>query len=613
MNQAEYDARIQGFNPDHLHTWVLCPGTPPASLGRLPFEEIWVCDFEFIAEIGHRPDPVCMVAKEVRTGRQIRLWRDELQQHDQAPFRTDDRALFVAYFASAEISCFLALGWPVPRRILDLFAEFRVETNGLALPAGRGLLGALIHYDLPAMGAEEKDHMRQLVLSGGPWNAKERQAILDYCAEDVGATARLLSAMAPATTEGQMRLGHALIRGRYMGAVAAMEWHGIPIDMELLHELREHWDGLRADLIREVDRDFDVYEDLSFRADRFASYLNRTGISWLRLPSGALALDDDTFRQMARAYPAVAPLRELRHALSELRLNKLSVGADGRNRTLLSPFQSRTGRNQPSNSAFIFGPSRWLRGLIKPGEGHGVAYLDWGGQEVAIAAARSGDKLLWHAYDSGDPYLAFAVQAGLAPSDATKETHRAIRDQCKVLVLGVQYGMSAHGVAQRAGVSLAEGKALLQRHRETYRRFWEWSDGVVNQALLGATLTTPFGWRFRLGTNTEPNPRSLMNFPMQSGGADMMRLACAMGVEAGLTICAPIHDALLLEAPLERLDEDIDRLSGIMRDASELVLGEGRQCRVDVKVVRFPDRYMDEAGEQMWSRVMALLAKRRSR
>jgi DNA polymerase I-like protein with 3'-5' exonuclease and polymerase domains len=237
--------------------------------------------------------------------------------------------------------------------------------------------------------------------------------------------------------------------------------------------------------------------------------------------------------------------------------------------------------------------------LIKPVEGYGAAYLDWSGQEVAIAAARSGDKLLWHAYDSGDPYLAFAIQAGLAPSDATKETHRATRDRCKVVVLGVQYGMSAHGVAQQAGISLAEARALLQRHRETYRRFWEWSDCVVNQALLGATLTTPFGWRFRLGTSIEPNPRSLMNFPMQSGGADMMRLACAMGVEAGLTI-------------FERLDDNIDRLSTTMRDASELVLGEGRRCRVDVKVVRFPDRYMDEAGEQMWSRVMALLAKRRS-
>jgi len=40
---------------------------------------------------------------------------------------------------------------------------------------------------------------------------------------------------------------------------------------------------------------------------------------------------------------------------------------------LLSPFASKTGRNQPSNSMYIFGPSVWVRGLIKPPEGYAVA------------------------------------------------------------------------------------------------------------------------------------------------------------------------------------------------------------------------------------------------
>ena len=89
------------------------------------------------------------------------------------------------------------------------------------------------------------------------------------------------------------------------------------------------------------------------------------GIPWPRLESGALALDDETFRQMARRYSEVGGLRELRHSLGQLRLNDLAVGSDGRNRTLLSAFRSRTGRNQPSNTRFIFGPSAWLRSLIR--------------------------------------------------------------------------------------------------------------------------------------------------------------------------------------------------------------------------------------------------------
>ncbi|CAH2402687.1 hypothetical protein MES5069_350002 [Mesorhizobium escarrei] len=118
----------------------------------------------------------------------------------------------------------------------------------------------------------------------------------------------------------------------------------------------------------------------------------RSGIPWPSLDSGQLALDDDTFRSMAKAYPAVSPLRELRHALSEMRLNNIPVGSDGRNRTLISPFSSRTGRNQPSNSRFLFGTATWLRGLIKPTDGMAIAYLDFSSQEIAIAAALSGDE-----------------------------------------------------------------------------------------------------------------------------------------------------------------------------------------------------------------------------
>jgi DNA polymerase I len=68
----------------------------------------------------------------------------------------------VAYYASAELGCHLALGWPMPCRILDLCAEFRRATSGLPVPCGRGLLGALTFHGLDAMDAAEKDEMRQL-------------------------------------------------------------------------------------------------------------------------------------------------------------------------------------------------------------------------------------------------------------------------------------------------------------------------------------------------------------------------------------------------------------------------------------------------------------------
>jgi hypothetical protein len=387
-----------------------------------------------------------------------------------------------------------------------------------------------------------------------------------------------------------------------------MEQTGVPIDVPMLRLLREHWRGIQDGLIEEVDRDFSVYDGRCFRAERFGRYLTANGIPWPRLANGDLALDDDTWRQQANSHPEIAPLRELRHSLSELRPTQLQVGNDGRNRALLSPFRSKTGRNQPSNTEFIFGPSVWLRGLIRPPPGRAIAYLDWRSQEIAIAAALSGDEHLWNAYASGDPYLAFAKQTGLAPDWATKDSHGAVRNRCKAIVLGVLYGMSAEGLATRAGIPTVEARDLLRRHKETYRTFWRWAEQNVNAALLGVPLCTRFGWPIRIGHGAKVNARSILNWPMQANGAEMMRLACSIATEAGLMICAPIHDALLLEARVDEIDEQVRRLTAIMKEASAFVLGDGRICGVDAKIVRYPDRYSDERGKVMWSRVMTLIA-----
>jgi DNA polymerase-1 len=300
----------------------------------------------------------------------------------------------------------------------------------------------------------------------------------------------------------------------------------------------------------------------------------------------------------------VAPLRELRASLSEMRLNSLAVGADGRNRTLISPFRARTGRNQPSNSRFIFGPSAWLRGLIKPPIGYGVAYLDWSQQEFGIAAALSSDPSMAQAYHSGDPYLEFAKQAGAAPPDATKASHRQLRDQFKACVLAVQYAMGAESLAHRIGQPVARARQLLELHRRTYRRFWSWSDAALDHAMLIGSLRTVFGWPVHVGPAA--NPRSLRNFPMQANGAEMLRLACCLAVERGIEVGAPVHDAVLIAASLERLEADVEAMQQVMREASRIVL-DGFELRADAHVVKYPDRYMDERGEVMWGRVMALM------
>jgi DNA polymerase-1 len=381
-------------------------------LGALPYKAIVAADFEFEfgGRDGNRPRPVCMVAKELRSGREWRIWRGEFPS--QPPFSTGPDTLFVAFVASAELGCFRSLGWPMPVRILDLYAEFRNRVNGII--GDRGLIAAMNYFGLDAMSVVHKQQMVDLILAGGPWTDQERTGIFDYCAGDVDALERLLPVMLP-----QIDLPRALLRGRYMAAASAMEWNGVPIDMTTLKLLRAHWNDIKDRLITDIDADFGVYEGINFREHLFEQLLVRLGIPWERLESGRLCLQDEVWREMARAYPIISPLRELRHALSDLRLNDLSVGDDGTNRTPLWAFGSKTGRNQPSNSKYIFGPSVWLRGLIKPPPGYAVAYIDWSSQEVGIAAVAR--ELPHYAWRQQVPKLLVVVAAPCFPSQVPYE------------------------------------------------------------------------------------------------------------------------------------------------------------------------------------------------
>lgn len=560
-----------------------------------------------------------MVAKCLLTGASIHLREDELQH---CPFACLDDELFIAYFAPAKSSCFAALGWPRPQHMLDLYVEFRCLTNG-RLPkvksSGKGkrktrhaLINAMTYFGLSTLGSEEKDEMRDLAIRG-PRTAQEWQDLLVYCETDVDALALLLPKLLEFGQYSSQDLQRALLRGLFMVMAGFIETRGIPIDVKLLNRLLDHWDDIKLRLVDAIDEDYGVYTGSNFNVPLFEDYLERHGIPWPRLESGELALNDKVFREMMGIYPQLGPLRELRHILSQFNLNDLAVGDDGRARAMLSPFGATTGRCTPSSSQFIFGTSVWLRSLIQPEPGYAIAYLDWSAQEIAIAAALSGDENLWQTYDSGDPYIHFARLAGLVPPDATKRSHPRERALCKVLFLGVNYGMTANGLARRTGLHIMEARHLLQLHKQAYPVFWKWVSDNVNCARLGIALRTTYGWQFlsppRPGR--ELNLRSIQNFGMQANGSEMLRMAVIMAMEAGVEVIAPVHDALMIQAPIDEIEAVVARTIEIMGDASELVLGAGKRCRVncDGGTIGHPDRYADERGSVTFQKVVKLLGE----
>jgi DNA polymerase I-like protein with 3'-5' exonuclease and polymerase domains len=245
-----------------------------------------------------------------------------------------------------------------------------------------------------------------------------------------------------------------------------------------------------------------------------------------------------------------------------------------------------------------------------------LAYVDWSSMEFMVAAALSGDPVMIAFYQNGDPYLSFAKQVGAAPSGATKKTHGELRDQYKTGLLAIQYGIGAVTLAGRLGISTFAAHEMLRQHRQIFAVYWRWVDDWTQHALNTGVMWTPLGWQCRTGI-TEFNERSIANFPVQATSADALRIAMVMADRRGLRLLAPVHDALLIEAPIDRIEADVALLRECMRRASRIVLNptaDGTlELRSDAKIIRHPDRYTDPRGDAIWARVMDLLAEYRSR
>jgi DNA polymerase I len=463
------------------------------TLNELPFEEIWFVDFEFVSRHGERPDPVCLGARELCSGQTFRLWRD--QMGDRPPYRTDASSLFVNFVANAECACHLALGWPLPAKVLDLSPLFRCVVNGRLVPQGKGLLGALAHYRVDAIDATYKDKIRKRIIKGWPFTAQEQAEILKYVMGDVDPLPELLAKL---MLEPEFDLGVALHWGEFAAVSALMEHRGIPLDMEIIPQLQDKraWSFVRDSVVPKIDAQYGVYikdraGDWHFNIEKFEALCARLGIDWPRHDTGKLDLRRKTFESMSKAYPEMESLRQLRHARDKMRRIKLAVGRDGRNRTVLWPFASKTSRTQPKAAQWIFSPAVWLRFTIKPGPGRAVAYIDWSSMEFQVAAVLSGSKPMIELYATGSPYIEFAKRFDVVPPSATKKTRPEVHDTYKVVLLGAQYQMQHATLAKRLGISSFAAYEMLNQHRGLFNQYWAWSEDWIARALDTGLIRTP--------------------------------------------------------------------------------------------------------------------------
>jgi hypothetical protein len=561
-----------------------------------------VVDFEYTHHPTGLPDVVCLAARELHSGREIALWRDQLGT--VPPYDIGENAIFVCYSGmEAELACHLSLGWPLPANVVDLIVEYRMAINGLGGSLGLGMLEACARLGVSVQTTpEEKKRARNRIIAGGPFSRAERRWLLDYCRSDVDEELGLLRALMPAALSPW-----ALWRGRFIKSVARMWWRGVPIDPRYASLATEHVTrlALKERMIADLRPDFPVYDGLVLKNGLLAQWLEGQGIPVPRTPTGRVAVAQDDLGRLARDYPILDPLVESLRTQAQLKEFSLPVGSDYRLRAWFAPFMTITSRAAPPTNGYIYNLPAWMRATMRPEPGYALAYIDWSAMEFGLAAALSGDRNMVFFYNSGEPYLAAAVAAGGVPTGATKQSHPAERDLYKTGILACQYGIGEETLARRIRRSVPFARNFLRMHHELFPEYWRWSDDVVAAAIHSGRYCSRHGWVYTV--QPDSNIRSLRNWPIQTAGADILRCACIFADARGIEMLATAHDAVLIQAPEHRIDEDVAIMQECMQKAAA-VLTDGFRLRTTSDVKKTGERFVEERGRRTLAVVDRFLA-----
>jgi hypothetical protein len=591
------------------------------------FASIVICDFEYEIADGDLPNVLCMVAyvldENLRHVHTARLWRGDFGS--TPPFDIGPDALFVAYSAWAEMSCFLVLNWRFPDHIFDLHTAYLAASNILRpydpdenynKPRKR-LSDACRAYGIHGWERIEKEEIAKAIAEGR-WREYGRERVFEYCEEDVRMSVMLLRAQ---LRQRCNQYGHILLPAadvervlhwsNYSAkSVAQIQARGMPIDVPLWNLVQENKGPVISGLLQQFDPshndDDPIYtSDGNWSYARFERWLARTGVTaWPRLDSGQLDTGADAFRAMYHV-PGIEGLHALRDSLRVITAAKLPIGGDGRNRPSLFPFGTATGRNAHRRS--LYNAHAGLRSFMVFPPTRIGAYLDWRTQEVGVAASRSEDPALLAAYQGGDVYHALARDSGLTNDPDPKhwkDNNQTMRQRMKSLQLGINYGMGVPSLAKGLDRHPLIASNLIERHRRVYSRFWQWREEQVYAAMLARRAETIFGWPLYI--TTSPNKRTLYNFPMQGDGAEMLRLAAWRLCEAGIVPCMLVHDGILFELEnKEQLVQAMDIMQAAGRDVCN-----GLEVGVDVdQTLENGARYRDKrpVAKRMWTTMMLAL------
>lgn len=467
--------------------------------------------------------------------------------------------VFASYAVHAEITAMLRLGIEVSQlKFLDIMAECRMITmshheyfsmDGGMLSQVRCLLGKDVKED-----AAHKKKMIDLIIGQDSWTDSEWEEIVCYCYSDIADLRELYKKV----IDIHMEEGHpyileqVLARGEYIRMSAEMDYasKGFPVYGGAIMKLFKNRDKIKTSIVERLP----VHWRICYQKKKGGGWTLKRNLieelirirgwkQWRRTANGGPSLEADYLKELSIQIPEVHDLYEAVKSLTTLNSDDLSKQVvDDYIKPKTFAFTAVTGRNGlKPKQGYLLNLPKWMRKIINPHPGMYLAGYDYSQQEIAIAAALSGDAKLLEAYESGDIYLALGKLSGHIPQDGTKSTHKKQRDLFKALQLGLGYGKGVNslgydiwGIMRDDGMTLTDAKIkaneIFNWHKRTFSTYWAWNDKQIRLARNRGWIESIDGWTEWVSYKTKDT--QLKNFPSQANGAVMLRIATKLIYEA---------------------------------------------------------------------------------
>ena len=411
----------------------------------------------------------------------------------------------------------------------------------------------------------------------GTMNNVPLAQIAEYAAEDADITLQLKHLFAPMVQQREVASVLDDIEHPLVPVLAAMEYEGVKIDREFLHDYSQ---VLATDLIV-FEEEIYKLAGLKFNIDS-PKQIGDVLFKHLQIPqakktaTGQASTGEDVLSKLAGEYPIAARILDYRE-LAKLKstyvdsLPELINPVTGRIHTTFNQTIAATGRLSSINPNLQNIPIRTERGkktrqaFIPRDAEHVILSADYSQIELRLVAEMSGDPGMLDAFEKGqDIHTATAAKVYNVPyADVTKE----MRYKAKSVNFGIIYGQGAFGLAENLGISRTEAKEIIDNYLTQFAGIKAYMTHTIDFARKNGYVKTMLGRRRYLKDINSKNftvrgfaERNAINAPVQGSAADMIKLAMIdihrefqqQGFRSRMTL--QVHDELVFDAHRSELD-----------------------------------------------------------